>query len=144
MRTPTLTVRVQLPSGWNTYVLFNTDIVNFVWKTDKAESIVLLIFVLWRCLNLRWLRGGAVYLVWNLKIAILCYIWYDPLNKTHYAVVWWKLNYFKYFNTSIVHNFDWTVIYNAPTKRLHCRVLEAYFVGLLKPALNLCQFAASL
>ena len=47
---------------WNTYVLFNTDIVNFAWKTDEAESIVLLIFVLWRCLNLRWMRGGGVRL----------------------------------------------------------------------------------
>ena len=37
-------------------MLFNIDIVNFVWKTDEAESILLLIFVLWQCLNLRWLR----------------------------------------------------------------------------------------
>ena len=58
MRTPTLAVRVQLPLGWNTYLLFNTDTVNFAWKTDEAESIVLLIFVLWRCLNLRWIGGG--------------------------------------------------------------------------------------
>ena len=54
--------RVQLPLGWNTYVIFNTDIVNFAWKTNEAESIVLLIFVLWRCLNLRWMRGGGVRL----------------------------------------------------------------------------------
>ena len=46
LRTPTLVVRVQLPLGWNTYVLFSTDIVNFVWKTDEVESIVLLIFAL--------------------------------------------------------------------------------------------------
>ena len=47
--------------GWNTYLLFNTDIVNFVWKTDEGEakSIVLLILVFWRCLN-RWMRGGGV------------------------------------------------------------------------------------
>ena len=44
---------------WNTYLLFNSDIVNFVWKTDerwgegRAESIVLLIFVLWHCFDLR-------------------------------------------------------------------------------------------
>ena len=50
-RTPTLVVRVQLPLGWNTYLIFNTDIVNFVWKPDEgeAESIVSLIFVFWRC-----------------------------------------------------------------------------------------------
>ena len=46
LRTPTLVVRVQLPLGWTTYVLFSTDIVNFVWKTDEVESIVLLIFAL--------------------------------------------------------------------------------------------------
>ena len=60
LRTSTLAVRVQLPLGWNTYVLFHTDIVNFVWKTDEAESIVLLFFGLWQCLNLRWMRGGGV------------------------------------------------------------------------------------
>ena len=53
---------VQLPLGWITYVLFNTDTVNVAWKTDEAESIVLLIFALWRCLNLRWMRGGGVRL----------------------------------------------------------------------------------
>ena len=47
MRIPALAVRVQLMLGWNAYLLFNTDIVNFVWKTNEgeAESIVLLIFV---------------------------------------------------------------------------------------------------
>ena len=53
---PTRAVWVQLPLGWNTYLLLNSDIVNFVWKTDEGEgeSIVLLIFVLWLCLNGRW------------------------------------------------------------------------------------------
>ena len=43
-----MAVRVQLPVGWNTYLLLNTDIVNFVWKTNEGmgESIVLLKFVL--------------------------------------------------------------------------------------------------
>ena len=46
LRTPTLTVRVQLPLGWNTYLLFNTDTVNFAWEADEgeAESIVLFLF----------------------------------------------------------------------------------------------------
>ena len=37
-------------------------IVNFVWEADEgeAESIVLLIFVLWRCFNRQWVRGGRV------------------------------------------------------------------------------------
>ena len=35
---------------------------NFVWKYDEGEgkSIVLLIFVLWRCFNRRWVRDGVV------------------------------------------------------------------------------------
>ena len=39
----------------------DTDIVNFVSKSDEeeAESIVLLIFVLWWCLNRRWKGGGV-------------------------------------------------------------------------------------
>ena len=43
-------------------MLFNTDILNFVRKSDEreAESIVLLIFVFWQCLNLQWMRGGGV------------------------------------------------------------------------------------
>ena len=43
-------------------MLFNIDIVNFVWKTDagEAESIVLISSVCWQCLNLQWMRGGGV------------------------------------------------------------------------------------
>ena len=42
-------------------MLFDTNIVNFVWKTDEGEeeNIVLLIFVLSWCLNFRWMRGGG-------------------------------------------------------------------------------------
>ena len=62
-RALTLAIRVQLLSGWNTYLLFSLDVVNFVWKIDEGEveSIVLLIFVLWHCFNLRWMRGGGVW-----------------------------------------------------------------------------------
>ena len=62
MRTPILAVRLKLLLGWNTYLLFNSDIVNFVWKTKEGEteSTVLLIFVLWRCFNRRWMRGDGV------------------------------------------------------------------------------------
>ena len=59
LRTPTLAVRVQLMLAWNTYLVFNTDIVNFAVKTN-AESTVLLIFLLWRSLHRRWMRGGGV------------------------------------------------------------------------------------
>ena len=39
-------VQVQLRLGWNTYLLFNTNIVNFVWKTneEEAESIAFFSF----------------------------------------------------------------------------------------------------
>ena len=62
LSTPTLGARVQLLLGWSTDVLLNTDIVNFLRKTDEGvqESIVLLIFVLWRYLNLRWMKGGGI------------------------------------------------------------------------------------
>ena len=59
LRIPTLAVRVQLMLAWNTYLVFNTDIVNFAVKTN-AESTVLLIFLLWRSLHRRWMRGGGV------------------------------------------------------------------------------------
>ena len=59
---PTLVIRVHLLLGWNTYLLFNSDVANIVWKIDEgeAESIVLLIFVLWRCFNGQWMRGAGV------------------------------------------------------------------------------------
>ena len=34
-------VRVQLPLGWNTYLLFNTDTINIVWKTDGGDLTLL-------------------------------------------------------------------------------------------------------
>ena len=62
MRTPTLAVLVQLPLEWNICLLFSSDIGNSVWKTDEgdAERIVVLIYVLWRCLNHPWVRGCGV------------------------------------------------------------------------------------
>ena len=62
LRTPTLVILVQLPLEWNT-LLFNSDIVNFFWKTDEGEteSIVLLMFVLLQVLSSsvrQGLRGG--------------------------------------------------------------------------------------
>ena len=53
-------IRVQLPLGWNTYLLFNIDIVNFMSNTDEgeAECIALLIFIFGQCLNHLWMREG--------------------------------------------------------------------------------------
>ena len=38
-------VRVQFPLGWNTCLLINFDIVNFVWKACEGEkgNVILLI-----------------------------------------------------------------------------------------------------
>ena len=68
MRTPILVVRVQGPLGYNTYLLFNFYILNFVRKTDegKAESIVLLVFALGWCFNRRWVMDGGVYVAESL------------------------------------------------------------------------------
>ena len=57
--TPILAVLVQLLLEY--FLLFNSDIVNYMWKTDErggrgAESIVLLIFALCRCFNCWWVR----------------------------------------------------------------------------------------
>ena len=44
------------------FCFWNSDIVNFVCKIDEREeeSIVLLIFVLWQCLNRQWVRDCQV------------------------------------------------------------------------------------
>ena len=36
--TPILVILVHLLLKWNTYLLFNSDILNFVWKTDEGEG----------------------------------------------------------------------------------------------------------
>ena len=45
-----------------TLICFSILILNFMWKTEEgeAESIVLLIFVLWRCFNRRWVKSYGV------------------------------------------------------------------------------------
>ena len=55
-------MQVQLPFVWNTYLLFNSDFVKFVWEAneEEAESIALLIYALWWYFNDRWKRGGRV------------------------------------------------------------------------------------
>ena len=62
MRTSTVVIRVQLRLAQNMYLFFNSNIVNFVSKTNEGEveSIALLVFVLWRCLNHWWMRGSEM------------------------------------------------------------------------------------
>ena len=47
-----------------------------------------------------------------------------------------KSNRSKNLNSNITHHFSWSVICNAPVKKLTCKILEAYFIALLKPTLN--------
>ena len=63
--TPTLVVRGQLPLGWHTYLLFKSDVVNFVGKADEGEarSIILLIFLQTSLVG-EGRRGGAESLMW--------------------------------------------------------------------------------
>ena len=62
MRTLTVVIGVQLSLAQNMYVFFNSNVVNFVSKTNEGEveSIALLVFVLWWCLNHRWMRGSEM------------------------------------------------------------------------------------
>ena len=39
-------VRVQLPLGLNTYLLFKSDVVNFVWKTNEWDTGSIILFFL--------------------------------------------------------------------------------------------------
>ena len=68
---------------------------NFVWKTNEweAESIVLLIFVLWWCFYLRWVRscgvGQKVLLRarWN-HILLPARILAEPISMTHSGMLY--------------------------------------------------------
>ena len=53
--------RVQLPLGWNAYLLFDCTIVNYIRKTNDEETESFVLFLLfWRWFNRRWVRGGKV------------------------------------------------------------------------------------
>ena len=47
-----------------------------------------------------------------------------------------KSNLLKHLNSNITHHFSWSVICNAPFKKFISKMLEAYFITLLKPTLN--------
>ena len=68
-----------IPLGWNIHLLFNFGIVNFVWKTNEgeAESIVLLIFVLWWHFNCWWVSSCGLGQKVLFK-AIWNHIFYQP------------------------------------------------------------------
>ena len=47
-----------------------------------------------------------------------------------------KSNPSKHMNSNITRHFSWSVIFNAPVKKLTRKILEVYFIALLKPTLN--------
>ena len=47
-----------------------------------------------------------------------------------------KFKLSKYLKSNIEHNFTWSVICNAPTKKITRKILETYFIALFKPSLN--------
>ena len=47
-----------------------------------------------------------------------------------------KSNPSKHLSRNITHHFSWSVISNVPVKKFTRKVLEAYFIALLKPTLN--------
>ena len=121
MRNVRLSIRVQLTLGWNTYLLFNSYIVNFVWKTDEgeAESIVLLIFVLWWCVSCCWVRGcggGAESLIWDhLKSPLFpSRILAEAISMTHSGMLYrLDISTFCFYKPSLFQIFvPWKFIQN--------------------------------
>ena len=47
-----------------------------------------------------------------------------------------KSNPSKHLNNNITHHFNWSVICNVVVENFTRKILEAYFVALLKPTLN--------
>ena len=96
-----------------TYLIFNTDIVTSVWKTDvgEAESIALLIFVFWRCLNRWWMRNcggwGRKSLLGVAKIASFSSRNFSWSNKhdTFWRVVTTRYIYVLFLWTIAVSDF---------------------------------------
>ena len=88
-----ITVNMDTYYRWNTYylTLITVRMENFVWKANKgeAESIVLLIFVLWDCFNRHWVKGGGVW------------------QKVIFRASWMKLHPFSWSNK---HDTFWHVI----------------------------------
>ena len=83
LRTLAPAVLVLLLSEWNTYLDFNSDIVNFVWKTNqeggRSREHYLLIFVLWRCFTCRWVRG--------------CWLGQKVLFRASWYLIFFQLGY---------------------------------------------------
>ena len=47
-----------------------------------------------------------------------------------------KSNPPKHLRENIDHSFTWKVICNAPSRKLACKILEAYFIATMKLNLN--------
>ena len=47
-----------------------------------------------------------------------------------------KSNPSEHINNHLDHIFTWSIICNAPTKKLKRKIIEAYFIAINKPTLN--------
>ena len=47
-----------------------------------------------------------------------------------------KSNPSKHINSHIDHIFTWSIICNAPTNKFKRKIIEAYFIAIMKPTLN--------
>ena len=74
-----------------------------MWKADEseAESIVLLVFLLWRCFNLWWVRGGVVgqkvlfKASWN-RIFFQVGFLAEAISMTHCSILY-RLDVFTFY-----------------------------------------------
>ena len=47
-----------------------------------------------------------------------------------------KSNPSMHLNSNVTHHFSWSVICKAPVKKFTCKILQEYFIALLKSTLN--------
>ena len=47
-----------------------------------------------------------------------------------------KSNPSKHINSHLDHTFTWSIICNAPTKKIKRKIMETYFIAIIKPTLN--------
>ena len=132
LRTPVPAVLVHLLLEWKIYLHFNSDIVNFVWKTNEergrgAENIVLLIFVLWRCFTCRWVRSCGLGRRFYLGPAeISSFSSRDLYRRNKHDLFWLVVStgyfYILFLWAIVVWKISkWSTWYisNSPQKKLH-------------------------
>ena len=96
------------------------------YKIDDAESIVLLVFVLWRCLNLGWIRGSGVRLLfrasWNR-------IFFQPVFLTFKSNLIETRNTALTFSNKILLHINWSAVVLRCSSKLGVLKNFANFTG---------------